>query len=500
MKPEPPVTRKRAPSSCTRAIVAPRLSTIAADVRSVRDRRTRPSAGDCDGREDGRLARPSRARRRRRVRRRRRRVRLPPARDHRPQRGRHAAVRERRRRAAADAQRRGLQLPRAPPRARGPRTSLPERLGHGGDPPRVRAVGRPLRRALQRHVGDRALGRTEAAALRVARPLRGEAVLLPLGRRPVRLRERAEGVPCRGPARALTSPQSATTSSRATSTTPTRRSSRGSASSRRPTRSSSTRTACGSSATGRSSRAPSRTATRAEEVRELFLDAVRLRLRSDVPVGTCLSGGIDSSAIVCVVDHLLRTEAENARPVGERQRTFTAFFEEPGLDERPYAEAVVERTRSQPHWITFGTAELVDALPRDRPRAGRAVRLDVDRRAVVRAARGEGGGPEGDARRPGRGRDARGLPRVLRSLLRRPPASGQAPRARRGAARVPDAARRGRRDDGGRARSALPARACALGGTGTRARRHGARASGPPGERGRRRQRQRRLPAGGRCS
>ena len=100
-----------------------------------------------------------------------------------------------------------------------------------------------------------------------------------------------------------------------------------------------------------------------EEVRELFLDAVRLRLRSDVPVGTCLSGGIDSSAIACAVDHLLRTEAENARPVGDRQRTFTAFFEERGFDERPYAEAVVERTRSQPHWITFGSAELVDVLP-----------------------------------------------------------------------------------------------------------------------------------------
>jgi asparagine synthase (glutamine-hydrolysing) len=98
-------------------------------------------------------------------------------------------------------------------------------------------------------------------------------------------------------------------------------------------------------------------------VRELFLDSVRLRLRSDVPVGTCLSGGIDSSAIVVAVDHLLRTEAENARPVGDRQQTFTAFFEERGFDERPYAEAVVEDTRSQPHWITFDAAELMDMLP-----------------------------------------------------------------------------------------------------------------------------------------
>ena len=101
----------------------------------------------------------------------------------------------------------------------------------------------------------------------------------------------------------------------------------------------------------------------AEALRELFLDAVRLRLRSDVAVGTCLSGGIDSSAIVCAVDHLLRTEAENARPVGDRQRTFTAYFAERGFDERPFAEAVVERTLSKPHWVTFDSGELVDAIP-----------------------------------------------------------------------------------------------------------------------------------------
>jgi asparagine synthase (glutamine-hydrolysing) len=101
----------------------------------------------------------------------------------------------------------------------------------------------------------------------------------------------------------------------------------------------------------------------APAVRELVLDAVRLRLRSDVPVGTCLSGGIDSSAITCTVDHLLRTEAENARPVGERQRTFTAYFEDAGFDERPYAEAVVGRTGAEAHWITFTDTELVENLP-----------------------------------------------------------------------------------------------------------------------------------------
>jgi asparagine synthase (glutamine-hydrolysing) len=88
-------------------------------------------------------------------------------------------------------------------------------------------------------------------------------------------------------------------------------------------------------------------------VRETFLDSIRLHLRSDVPVGTCLSGGVDSSAIAVGVAH-----------VGvERQKTVTAYFEERGFDERPFAEAVVERTGAEPHWVSFTADDLVANLP-----------------------------------------------------------------------------------------------------------------------------------------
>lgn len=97
--------------------------------------------------------------------------------------------------------------------------------------------------------------------------------------------------------------------------------------------------------------------------RELFLDSIRLRLRSDVPLGTALSGGLDSSAVAVAIDHLLRTEQEHARPVGERQRTFTAYFGDAGFDERPFAQAVVEQILSEPRWLTFDEEGLLDALP-----------------------------------------------------------------------------------------------------------------------------------------
>jgi asparagine synthase (glutamine-hydrolysing) len=129
-----------------------------------------------------------------------------------------------------------------------------------------------------------------------------------------------------------------------------------------------------------------------EAVRELFLDAVRLRLRSDVPVGTALSGGLDSSAIAVTIGRLLTTEAENARAVGPRQRTFTAYFEDSGFDERPYAKLVIDATRAEPHWITFTAEELTHDLPaivrsQDEPFGSTS---QVAQWYVMRTAAGEG--------------------------------------------------------------------------------------------------------------
>jgi asparagine synthase (glutamine-hydrolysing) len=73
--------------------------------------------------------------------------------------------------------------------------------------------------------------------------------------------------------------------------------------------------------------------------RELLDDSVRLRLRADVPVGSCLSGGLDSSSIVCLANRQLR--AAGAESV---QRTFSARSSDPRFDEGRFIDAVVRHT------------------------------------------------------------------------------------------------------------------------------------------------------------
>ncbi len=79
-----------------------------------------------------------------------------------------------------------------------------------------------------------------------------------------------------------------------------------------------------------------------ERFAELFEDAVRIRLRSDVPIGTCLSGGVDSSSIVMTANRLMFEELHLDRALtGEHQRTFSACFDDNRFDERPFIDRVI---------------------------------------------------------------------------------------------------------------------------------------------------------------
>ena len=82
-----------------------------------------------------------------------------------------------------------------------------------------------------------------------------------------------------------------------------------------------------------------------ERFRALLTESVHMHLRSDVPIGCCLSGGLDSSSIVCLMARELAQESD-----GARINTVSACFDAKRIDERPFMKPVVAHTNSIPHW------------------------------------------------------------------------------------------------------------------------------------------------------
>ena len=90
---------------------------------------------------------------------------------------------------------------------------------------------------------------------------------------------------------------------------------------------------------------------RATELSELLVDAARLRLRADVPVGAYVSGGLDSSVIAGIVKH--RTDT--------RLSTFSVTFEDPDYDESVYQREVVGALGTQ-HSTVTASSELIGGV------------------------------------------------------------------------------------------------------------------------------------------
>ena len=89
-----------------------------------------------------------------------------------------------------------------------------------------------------------------------------------------------------------------------------------------------------------------------DKFKELLFDSVKLRLRTDVPLGSCLSGGLDSSTIVCMANTLMVQDGVIDRSlVGEHQKTFTAEYDNAQFSEKSFVDKVIARTNAQSHFV-----------------------------------------------------------------------------------------------------------------------------------------------------
>jgi len=91
-----------------------------------------------------------------------------------------------------------------------------------------------------------------------------------------------------------------------------------------------------------------------EELRELFIESVRLQLRADVPVGAYLSGGLDSSAVTAAIRQFSSTPL----------KTFSLTFAKDEFDERAYQQEVARHLDTDHVTLPVAADDIGEALPR----------------------------------------------------------------------------------------------------------------------------------------
>jgi asparagine synthase (glutamine-hydrolysing) len=97
----------------------------------------------------------------------------------------------------------------------------------------------------------------------------------------------------------------------------------------------------------------------AEEVfKSLLEDSVRIRLRSDVPVGSCLSGGLDSTSIVCIAQRHIREESRSSN----QMHTYSAIYSDPRCNEFKYIMSAANTTSVLQHFTVPTVQELIHEL------------------------------------------------------------------------------------------------------------------------------------------